>query len=711
MNVTVVGIGAMGGGIARSLLRSSSTETVTGYDRTEKLALAFQQEAASAGKSSSSPEAPKSLDEAVADETDAIVIVLVDEAQCEDVCFGGSGASSNLCKLLKPKSLVVLCSTVTAQWARNANERFAAQDIYFVDCPISGGAARALTGELTMMASGNEVALSRAKPILDACGKEVHVITGGAGMGQTVKMAHQLLAGVHIVAAAEALALAARAGVDVKQMYDIVCGAAGNSWMFGDRGKRMMQGDDDEEAKVMSALPIIVKDMDIVYKSAKELRSPIPLASAALQQLLTAQAMGLDAKDDSQVVKVYETITNVPVGKTKSVGVDNAGLECEIVGLEGRAGQTWNGRKGHVDEYLKSDDRYAVLMEGTSQRVKVRRENINMCDESAKGNGCESAAPSIRDRLPTIKRRPINATLVGLGNIGGGMAKALLQSPALGTVAGYDLAKDLVSGFHKEAAKVGKAASASPPSNMSEAITQDTDIVALTVVNERQCYSVCFGGAGDNLLSRLSTGACVILCSTVTAQFARHARERFSAKEIHFVDCPVSGGAARALTGELTMMAAGDDMSLAIAMPLLDAAGKEVHLIEGGAGMGQTVKYIHQLLAGVHIVAAAECLALAVKAGVNPEQMYHIVCGAAGYSWMFGDRGKRMIGKGPPPVKSMVDIFVKDLGIVNTEATSLKSPIPLARVALQQFINASALGLGKADDSQVIMVYAKYLGI
>ena len=157
------------------------------------------------------------------------------------------------------------------------------------------------------------------------------------------------------------------------------------------------------------------------------------------------------------------------------------------------------------------------------------------------------------------------------------------------------------------------------------------------------------------------------------------------------------------------MMASGDEMSLAIAMPVLDAAGKEVHLIEGGAGMGQTVKCIHQLLAGVHIVAAAEAFALALKAGLNAQQFYKIVCGAAGHSWMLENRGPRMIGAKEPKVMSMVDIFVKDLGIVSDEARNLKCPIPLASVALQQFTNASALGLGKKDDSQVISVYARYL--
>ena len=700
--------------MARSLLRSSALTTVVGYDKSAHLASEFYAEASASGKANAAAAGPPpSLSEAATSNTDAVVLVLVNEAQCEAVCFGGGGA--NLCTLLRQGSVVVLCSTVNPRWAREAKQRFESQKILFVDCPISGGAARAAKGELTMMASGDANALKKARPILKACGSQVHIIEGGAGAGQTTKMAHQLLAGVHLVAAAEALALAAKAGVDVQQMYDIVCGAAGASWFFKDRGSRMIERG---ESKVMSALPIIVKDMDIVYNAAKELRSPIPLASAALQQLLTAQAMGLDRTDDSEVVKVYEAITAKPVGTVeRDGGKDNLnGLACEIIGLGGKSGDLWNGRRGQIEGYLKEEKRYAILIENSStsnhQRVKVCRQNIKIVSGNDNDDGAKVEAPvkSLRDRLPLIKRRPIHATVIGIGNIGGGMARALLSSPATATVTAHDMASDLVAAFHKEARKAGKAASSWPPTNMGEAITRETDIAILTLVNETQCQSVCFGGdSGNNLLSRLSAGSCVILCSTVSAQWARYARERFASRDIHFVDCPVSGGAAKALSGELTMMASGDEMSLAIAMPILDAAGKEVHLIDGGAGSGQTVKYVHQSLAGIHIVAAAEAFALALRAKLDVHQFFKIVCGAAGHSWMLENRGPRMIGEKEPKVLSMVDIFVKDLGIVADEARGLKCPTPLSNVALQQFTNASALGLGKKDDSQVIRVYARYL--
>lgn len=117
--------------------------------------------------------------------------------------------------------------------------------------------------------------------------------------------------------------MAAKAGVDVAQLYEIVNGAAGASWMFTDRGKRMLEQDPD----VKSALAIFVKDLDIVHAEAKRLMSPIPVASAALQQFISGQSLGLGGSDDSQVVKVYENVTGVEVvGAAVSKGsvvVDN----------------------------------------------------------------------------------------------------------------------------------------------------------------------------------------------------------------------------------------------------------------------------------------------------------------------------------------------------------------------------------------------------
>ena len=200
MNVTIVGIGAMGGGMARALLESDATKTVVGYDKNHQAVDIFFAEARAAKKSF--PSVPKSLSDAITSETNIVVISLVNEEQCEQVCFGGD---ENLWKLLPKGSCVVLTSTVTAMWAKKADTTFRAAGIHFVDSPVSGGPARARLGDLTLMASGEEECLKYSRLVLDSLAREVHVIDGGAGAGSTVKCVHQLLAGVHICVAAEAM--------------------------------------------------------------------------------------------------------------------------------------------------------------------------------------------------------------------------------------------------------------------------------------------------------------------------------------------------------------------------------------------------------------------------------------------------------------------------------------------------------------------------
>jgi hypothetical protein len=108
-------------------------------------------------------------------------------------------------------------------------------------------------------------------------------------------------------------------------------------------------------------------------------------------------------------------------------------------------------------------------------------------------------------------------------------------------------------------------------------------------------------------------------------------------------------------------------------------------------------------------VAAAEALSLAAVAGIDVQQLFRIVNGAAGASWMFRDRGERMI-QSSSEIKSMLDIFVKDLDIVYAESKRLKAPTPMASTALQQFISGQGLGLGRQDDSQVVQVYENVTG-
>jgi putative dehydrogenase len=166
----------------------------------------------------------------------------------------------------------------------------------------------------------------------------------------------------------------------------------------------------------------------------------------------------------------------------------------------------------------------------------------------------------------------------------------------------------------------------------------------------------------------------------------------------------VSGGLKGAVAGTLTIMVSGDPVATERARPALNAVGTRIFDVGRAAGLGSTAKMINQLLCGVHLAAAAEAMHVAERAGVPLATMHEIISVSAGMSWMWGDRGPRMM-QVDPPVTSAVDIFVKDLGIVLDQGRQARQGLPLAAAAMQMFLAASGLGHGKADDSQVIRAY------
>ena len=130
-------------------------------------------------------------------------------------------------------------------------------DIHLIDSPVSGGTVRAAQGNLTILAAGAESALQQGHELLTLLSEKLYIIPGGIGTASNVKMINQLLAGIHIAAAGEAMGLAAKAGLNTRQVYDIILTAAGSSWMFENRVPHML----DNDLTPYSALDIFVKDM------------------------------------------------------------------------------------------------------------------------------------------------------------------------------------------------------------------------------------------------------------------------------------------------------------------------------------------------------------------------------------------------------------------------------------------------------------------
>lgn len=285
-----------------------------------------------------------------------------------------------------------------------------------------------------------------------------------------------------------------------------------------------------------------------------------------------------------------------------------------------------------------------------------------------------------------------NVCVVGLGSMGMGVARSCIAAGL--KTAGVDLdlekCKDLV-----EAGAVGAGAVCKDAENL--------DALVLLVVNAKQCKMVLFGENG--FANRMKPGAVVMVSSTISAADAKEIASGLEQKGLLVLDAPVSGGAAKANTGDITVMAAGKKEAFDRLKPVLDAVAGKVYNIGEEIGLGATVKIIHQLLAGVHIAAGAEAMALAARANIPLDVMYDVVTHAAGNSWMFENRMKHVVD-GDYTAKSAVDIFVKDLRLVSETGLALNFPLPLASTAYTMFANASNAGFGKLDDSAVIKTFS-----
>jgi 3-hydroxyisobutyrate dehydrogenase len=225
------------------------------------------------------------------------------------------------------------------------------------------------------------------------------------------------------------------------------------------------------------------------------------------------------------------------------------------------------------------------------------------------------------------------------------------------------------------------------------------------VVNAAQTESVLFGdGNNPGCAASMKPSSVFIMCSTVDPNWSVALEARLEGMGLQYVDAPISGGAAKAASGQMTMMTAGKPAPYAMAAPFLNAMAAKVYKLGDSAGAGSKVKIINQLLAGVHIAAAAEAMALGLREGVDPTALYEVITNSAGNSWMFENRMAHVLAADYTPL-SAVDIFVKDLGIVLDMARASKFPLPLSSTAHQMFMQASTAGFAKEDDSAVIKIF------
>lgn len=285
-HIAVIGLGAMGLPMATHL---ATAFTVTGFDP-------FEPQRKRAEEGGVTPaETPK---EASSD-ADIVLLAVRDQAQAENALFGADGVLESL----RPGAPVILTSTIGPDGAKALASRLTEAGYLMVDAPISGGPVRAGTGDLLIVVGASEEALAATQAVLDHLSSTLTIVGPRAGDGQALKTINQLLAGIHIVATAEAVALARGLGLDPAVVIDALSQGAAGSFMLTDRGPRMLQAYTGG-AEVRSRIDIFTKDMGIVTSVGKGARVPLPLSAATQQLFMIAEDAGLGAADDSSVVTV-----------------------------------------------------------------------------------------------------------------------------------------------------------------------------------------------------------------------------------------------------------------------------------------------------------------------------------------------------------------------------------------------------------------------
>jgi L-threonate 2-dehydrogenase len=286
---------------------------------------------------------------------------------------------------------------------------------------------------------------------------------------------------------------------------------------------------------------------------------------------------------------------------------------------------------------------------------------------------------------------------IGLGAMGGPMASRLVTAGF--TVTGYDL--------NPAAMERLRQAGGQTAANAAEAAS-NADMLITIVASAEQVEDVLFGQAGA--LTALPAGSAIMVCSTVPPDYMQDLGQRLQARRFELLDAPVSGGVTGAANGTLTVMASGSAAAFEACEPLLPVLTAKQYRLGAVPGHGSICKVINQLLVGVHHAVTVEAMALAARVGADLEAVYEVIANSSGASQVFVNRVPDLLSEKETP-SGVLDIFVKDLGIVLGVGQKAHFPLPMAASAHQMFLLGSAAGLGQERPIDLIKVYEKLAGL
>ena len=234
-----------------------------------------------------------------------------------------------------------------------------------------------------------------------------------------------------------------------------------------------------------------------------------------------------------------------------------------------------------------------------------------------------------------------------------------------------------------------------------------TNILIIIVLNENQCQKILNTFIEIKKKLKISKNHTIINCTTVSPNWVKKIYKKLKKNDFEYIDCPVSGGPKKAVKGELSLMLSSKKNIYKKNLALLKDIGNNIYNLGNKIGTGSTVKIINNCLAGIQIVSAAEAIMLAKKEKINLKKIFKIINNSSGQSWMFADRGERMIKKKYFKPLSRLSIFKKDMKLANELRKKHFINLPLTKVTLKMYEKGCKEGLENFDDSAVIRLLEK----
>lgn len=292
----------------------------------------------------------------------------------------------------------------------------------------------------------------------------------------------------------------------------------------------------------------------------------------------------------------------------------------------------------------------------------------------------------------TSPATPQSVGIIGVGNMGGGMAKRLLSQGWAVHVCDIDA--------HKTTAlqSLGAIVHATP-----HALAQQVHTVIVCVVNAQDVQDVLSGttDASHGLLSALQAHHTVILCPTLSPEDVENTAAQLMAHQVPTIDAPMSGGPLRAEQGTMSLMVACEDAVFAAHENLLNTLSNQVFRISQRVGDGARTKLVNNLLAGINLVGAAEVMALAERLGLSLPTTLSVIAQSSGQSWIGSDRMQRALQNDWSP-RAHMTLLTKDTALAQQAAHSVGFQGVLGQQAAKAFADASAAGLADLDDAAML---------